>query len=99
MPARVRGAGANGRSPGRADQRTATGTEERGYGQPGHGPPALIQRIMVLLRLARWVGFALLAAAVLLIGTWCALAIWFRYAGGDKLLARTTSRSAALQPP
>jgi hypothetical protein len=43
----------------------------------------LIQRTPVLLRTARWIGFALLAAAVLLIGTWCALAVWFRYAGGD----------------
>jgi hypothetical protein len=33
--------------------------------------------------MARWTGFALLAVMVLLIGTWCALAVWFRFAGGD----------------
>jgi hypothetical protein len=33
--------------------------------------------------MARWIGFALLAVAVLLTGTWCALAVWFRYSGGE----------------
>jgi Domain of unknown function (DUF4105) len=33
--------------------------------------------------MARWIGLALLVIALLLIGAWCALAVWFRYAGGD----------------
>jgi len=37
----------------------------------------------ILGRLARWIGFALLAAAILLIGAWCSLAVWFRGIGGE----------------
>ncbi|MGH7153109.1 MAG: DUF4105 domain-containing protein, partial [Acetobacteraceae bacterium] len=33
-------------------------------------------------QLARWTGLGLLAVAILLIGTWCALALWFRFPGG-----------------
>ena len=29
-------------------------------------------------RLARWIGFTCLAVAILLVGVWCALAVWFR---------------------
>jgi hypothetical protein len=32
----------------------------------------------VIGRLARWIGFICLAAAILLVGGWCALAVWFR---------------------
>ncbi len=34
---------------------------------------------MILLRLARWIGLTLLAATVMVLGGWCALAIWFRF--------------------
>lgn len=36
-------------------------------------------------RLARWIGFGLLALAILLVGTWCALALWFRFPGSAVL--------------
>jgi hypothetical protein len=32
----------------------------------------------IIRRLARWIGFALLAIAMLLIGVWCSVAIWYR---------------------
>ena len=32
----------------------------------------------VIGRLARWIGFICLAVAILLVGVWCALAVWFR---------------------
>jgi hypothetical protein len=38
---------------------------------------------MMVCRLARWFGLALVAIAILLIGGWCALAIWFRLAAGE----------------
>jgi len=34
-------------------------------------------------RLARWIGSALLAIAILLIGIWCSIAIWYRCAAGE----------------
>jgi hypothetical protein len=34
-------------------------------------------------RIARWVGFALLAIAILLIGVWCSIAIWYRCPVGE----------------
>ena len=34
---------------------------------------------MILLRLARWIGLTLLAVAVIVLGGWSALAIWFRF--------------------
>ncbi len=30
-------------------------------------------------RLARWIGFTLLVVAILLLGAWCSLAVWFRF--------------------
>jgi hypothetical protein len=38
---------------------------------------------MNLLRVARWIAVVLLAIAVLLVGAWCALAVWFRCPGGE----------------
>ena len=96
VPARVRGAGANAGRRGCAWQGTATGAEERGSSQPGHGPAALIRRATVLLRMARWIGFALLAVTVLLIGAWCALAVWFRCAGGDLVRGALAATIAVL---
>ena len=46
-----------------------------------------------LPRLTRWIGFALLAVAILLIGVWCSIAIWYRCPGGEAvrgLLAAAT---------
>ena len=34
---------------------------------------------MILLRLARWIGLTLLAVAVIVLGGWSAVAIWFRF--------------------
>lgn len=39
----------------------------------------------LLGRFARWIGFTLLAIAILLIGAWCSLAVWFRGVGGELL--------------
>jgi hypothetical protein len=47
----------------------------------------------IIRRLARWIGFALLAVAILLIGVWCSIAIWYRCPGGEAvrgLLAAAT---------
>jgi Domain of unknown function (DUF4105) len=38
---------------------------------------------MILRRLTRCIGFALLAIAVLLVGGWCALAFWFCFAASE----------------
>jgi hypothetical protein len=38
---------------------------------------------MIVRRLSRWIGFAALALAVLATGAWCALALWFRWPGGE----------------
>ena len=56
----------------------------------------MIQRATVLLRMVRWMGFALLAATVLAIGTWCAFAVWFRYAGGDLVRGALAATIAVL---
>jgi hypothetical protein len=56
----------------------------------------LIQRTPLLLRTARWIGFALLAATVLAVGTWCALAVWFRYADGDLVRGALAATIAVL---
>jgi Domain of unknown function (DUF4105) len=45
---------------------------------------------------ARWIGFALLGATVLLIGAWCALAVWFRCPGGDLLRGALAASIAVL---
>ena len=37
----------------------------------------------IIRRLARWIGFALLAIAILLIGVWCSIAIWYRCPAGE----------------
>ena len=37
----------------------------------------------IIGRLARWIGFALLAIAILLIGAWCSVAIWYRCTAGE----------------
>ena len=39
----------------------------------------------IIGRLARWIGFALLAIAILLIGVWCSIAIWYRCAAGEPM--------------
>jgi Domain of unknown function (DUF4105) len=47
----------------------------------------------IVRRLARWIGFALLAIAILLIGVWCSVAIWYRCPAGEAvrgLLAAAT---------
>ena len=56
----------------------------------------MIQRTTLLLRMARWIGFASLAATVLLIGAWCALAVWFRYAGGELVRGALAAAIAVL---
>src|SRR2546423_1743810 len=38
---------------------------------------------MIVKRLAPWIGFPLLATAVVLVGGWCALAVWFRFAASE----------------
>ena len=42
---------------------------------------------MIVSRLARRCGFGLLAIAILLIGCWCSLAIWFRWGAGGPVRA------------
>jgi Domain of unknown function (DUF4105) len=37
----------------------------------------------ILRRFVRWIGFFLLAIAILLIGLWCSIAIWYRCPGGE----------------
>jgi Domain of unknown function (DUF4105) len=37
----------------------------------------------ILGRLARWIGFTLLAIAILLIGAWCSVAVWYRCGAGE----------------
>jgi len=49
-----------------------------------------------LLRIARWIGFALLAVTVLLIGAWCALAVWFRCTGGELVRGALAATIAVL---
>ena len=47
----------------------------------------------IIRRLARWIGFALLAIAILLVAVWCSVAIWYRCPGGEAvrgLLAAAT---------
>src|SRR4051794_35548668 len=47
----------------------------------------------IIRRLASWIGFALLAVAILLIGVWCSIAIWYRCPGAEAvrgLLAAAT---------
>ncbi len=46
--------------------------------------------------MARWIGFALLAVTVLLIGAWCALAVWFRCTGGDLVRGALAATIAVL---
>ena len=38
---------------------------------------------VTLGRLAGWIGFSLLAIAILSIGVWCSVAIWHRCAAGE----------------
>jgi hypothetical protein len=37
----------------------------------------------ILRRFVRWIGFVLLAIAILLIGVWCSIAIWYRCPAGE----------------
>ena len=46
--------------------------------------------------MARWIGFVLLAVTVLLFGAWCALAVWFRGAGGDLVRGALAATIAVL---
>jgi Domain of unknown function (DUF4105) len=39
----------------------------------------------IIQRLARWIGFALLAVAILLTGVWCSVAIWYRCPAGESV--------------
>jgi hypothetical protein len=41
----------------------------------------------MIRRLARWIGFALLAIAILLIGAWCSVAVWYRCGAGEPVRA------------
>src|SRR3954447_4531578 len=38
---------------------------------------------MIVRRLAPWIGFPLLATAVVLVGGWCALAVWYRVTASE----------------
>jgi Domain of unknown function (DUF4105) len=38
---------------------------------------------MIVRRVFRWSGFALLAVVIALTGGWCALAVWFRFSAGE----------------
>ena len=42
----------------------------------------MTRRAQFVLRVARWIGVALLGMTVLLVGAWCCLAVWFRGPGG-----------------
>ena len=37
----------------------------------------------IIRRLARWIGLGLLAIAILLIGAWCSVAVWYRCGAGE----------------
>jgi len=39
----------------------------------------------IAVRLGRWIGFALFAIGILLIGVWCSVAIWYRCPGGEPI--------------
>jgi hypothetical protein len=51
---------------------------------------------MIVRRLARWFGGALLAVVVLSIGGWCALAVWFRFDAGETVRAGLAAVIAVL---
>jgi hypothetical protein len=46
---------------------------------------------MIVTRLARWFGITLLAIIIMLIGGWCALVVWFRFAAGETVRAALTA--------
>jgi len=50
---------------------------------------------MRFLRLARWTGFFLLVAAILAIGAWCSMAVWYEYKGEELLRSLLTGAAAA----
>jgi hypothetical protein len=58
------------------------------------GDVAGLQRVRpIIRRLARWIGFGLLAIAILSIGVWCSVAVWYRCPAGEAvrgLLAAAT---------
>jgi hypothetical protein len=56
----------------------------------------LIRSARFLLRVVHWIGLALLSAAVLLIGAWCALAVWFRCASGEVMRGALVGTIAVL---
>ena len=61
---------------GDRDGRSGTGSQS---GAACWTPPHCDGGAMtVLLRLARWIGLTLLAVTLMVLGGWCALAIWFR---------------------
>lgn len=51
---------------------------------------------MILWRLARWSGLVLLAVAMLLVGVWCSLAVWFRCTRGEPVCTLLAATFAVL---
>ena len=49
----------------------------------------------ILRRFVRWIGFALLAIAILLIGVWCSIGIWYRCPGGEAVRGLLAAASLA----
>jgi Domain of unknown function (DUF4105) len=74
----------------------ATASDEHGSSESGRGTPALIRRARFVLRVARWIGVALLGMAVLLVGTWCCLAVWFRCSGSEAVCVAVIGTIAVL---
>lgn len=50
----------------------------------------------IAVRLGRWIGFALLAIGILLIGIWCSLAIWYRFPAGEPIRSLLAGASLIL---
>ena len=44
-----------------------------------------IETYMILWRLIRWIGLALLTIAIVFAGGWCAFAVWFRFDSGESV--------------
>ena len=50
----------------------------------------------ILRRLARWLSFALLAIAIILVGVWCSVAIWYRCPAGEAVRGLLAAATLAL---
>ena len=44
-----------------------------------------IETYMILWRLTRWIGLALVTIAIVFAGGWCAFAVWFRFDSGESV--------------